>query len=209
MSYFEHYTTTLHARVRSVVATDAKGGTLPIQNALDTWRQQSEASQRQGNVHYFIGNGASATMASHMALDCSKNAGIRALAFNDAASLTAIGNDLGFEQCFAAPLRWHGRPGDLLIAISSSGASPNILAGIKAAAEAGLGIVTLTGIREENPARRMGNLNFYVPAQTYGMVECIHQILLHCWLDAYMGLREWDGVKSVGVPSGGGGPQKS
>jgi D-sedoheptulose 7-phosphate isomerase len=192
MSYFEDYSKTLFERLRSVVATDGGGKTLAIQAALDSWRGLTVAARGQDKVHYFIGNGASATMASHMALDCAKNAGIRALAFNDAASLTALGNDLGFEQSFAAPLRWHARPGDLLIAISSSGRSPNILAALAAARDQGCRIVTLTGMSGENPGRRGGDLNFYVPGKTYGCVESLHQVLLHCWLDQCMGLKEWE-----------------
>jgi D-sedoheptulose 7-phosphate isomerase len=191
MSYFEKYSATLFDRLRSVVATDAGGQTLPIQAALDSWRTLTLAAKGLDRVHYFIGNGASATMASHLALDCAKNAGIRSLAFNDPASLTALGNDLGYDQVFAAPLRWHARPGDLLIAISSSGRSPSILEGIGAAREKGCAIVTLTGMREDNPGRRGGDLNFYVPGKTYGCVECLHQVLLHCWLDECMGLKEW------------------
>jgi len=192
MSYFEDYSKTLFDRLSSVVVTDATGRVMAIQAALDSWVALTSALRRQDKVHYFIGNGASATMASHLALDCSKNGGIRALAFNDAASLTGVGNDLGVVETFAAPLRWHARRGDLLIAISSSGRSPNILAGIAAAREKGCSIVTLTGMSEDNPGRRAGDLNFYIPGKTYGCVECLHHILLHCWLDQCMGLKEWE-----------------
>ena len=209
MNYFENYSATLLSRLRSVAATNRNREYLGVDEAIRQWSRMTVSVQQRGGSHFLIGNGASATMASHLALDAAKNAGLRALAFNDAASLTALGNDIGFEQCFAAPLRWHGRRGDLLIAISSSGSSPNIVAGITTAAEAGLGIVTLTGLQDDNPARRMGDLNFYVPAKTYGMVECIHQILLHCWLDGLLGLREWDGAKPTDLPGDDGGPLKS
>jgi D-sedoheptulose 7-phosphate isomerase len=192
MSYFEKYSTTLFDRLRSVAVTDKKGAVLGVQKALDSWRRMTGAAQRGGKVHYFIGNGASATMASHMALDCSKNAGIPALAFNDPAALTALGNDLGFERTFSEPLGWHAKRGDVLVAISSSGRSPNILAGISEARKIGCRVVTLTGMGADNPARRAGDLNFYVPGKTYGCVECLHQIILHCWLDQCMGLKEWE-----------------
>ena len=191
MSFFEDYSRALFDRLRSTVATDAQGAILPVQGALDAWRGLTEAAKKAGRVHFFIGNGASATMASHMALDAAKNAGVPALAFNDLASLTALGNDVGYEQVFAQPLRWHARPGDVLVAISSSGRSPNIVAGVAAARELGCRIVTLTGMGPDNPVRRAGDVNFFVPGRTYGCVECLHQILLHCWLDECMGHREW------------------
>ncbi len=192
MSSFDDAAAILHERLKATVATGPAGGTLPMQSALDAWRTITEAAKRQDKVHYFVGNGASATMASHMALDCSKNAGIRGLAFNDPAYLTAIGNDLGYDQSFAAPLRWHARAGDVLVAISSSGRSPNVIAAIAAAREKGCSIVTLTGLGADNPARRLGDLNFYVPGKTYGCVESLHQVILHCWLDQCMGLSEGD-----------------
>jgi D-sedoheptulose 7-phosphate isomerase len=187
MHYFDRYRQMMRACLDAVEATTRSGRNLGPAAGFDRWLRLSRKVQRAGGAHYFIGNGASATMASHMALDCAKNAGLRASAFNDTASLTALGNDLGYDHVFAAPLRWHGQKGDLLVAISSSGRSPNILAGIAAARERGLAVVTLTGMRPDNPARGLGDVNFYVPARTYGAVECTHQVLLHCWLDDFMG----------------------
>lgn len=156
------------------------------------WRDLTLSTRAAGHGHFFIGNGASASMASHMALDCAKNAGLRALAFNDSASLTALGNDLGYEQVFAAPLRWYGQAGDVLIAISSSGRSPSILAAISVARERGLHVITLTGMRADNPARQLGDVNFFVPGRTYGVVECSHHVIMHCWLDDFLGVAEWN-----------------
>ena len=86
----------------------------------------------------FVGNGGSAGIASHLAIDFSKNGGMRAMAFNDPSALTCLGNDLGYENVFAKQIEFHGRAGDLLIAISSSGRSPNILNAVKAARAAQL-----------------------------------------------------------------------
>jgi D-sedoheptulose 7-phosphate isomerase len=189
--YFDRYRETLAARLAAVSATTREGQDIGAPAGFDRWRALTQGVHAAGRGHFFIGNGASATMASHLALDCAKNAGLRALAFNDSASLTALGNDLGYDQTFAAPLRWHGQAGDLLIAITSSGRSPNILAAIPVARERGMHVITLTGLHADNPARRLGNVNFFVPGHTYGVVECLHQVLLHCWLDDYMGLADW------------------
>lgn len=190
-SYFDRYRTTLGDLLGRTRVTLGPDRAVAAAEGFARWIELTKATRDAGGVHYFAGNGASATMASHMSLDAVKNGGLRAMAFNDIASLTAIGNDLGYDQTFAAPIRWHGKKEDLLIAISSSGRSPNILAAIAAAREQGLAVVTLTGIHEDNPARQAGDVNFYVPGRTYGAVECLHQILLHCWLDDYMGLTEW------------------
>jgi hypothetical protein len=87
---------------------------------------------RLGNKLIFVGNGGSASIASHMATDYSKNDGIRSLALNDSSMLTCLGNDLGYEQVFAKQIELHARAKIFLIAISSSGRSPNILYAVKA-----------------------------------------------------------------------------
>ena len=70
----------------------------------------------------FIGNGGSASIASHLAIDFQKNGALPTLVFNDAAALTCLGNDLGFTEVFSSPLSVHTRPGDILFAVSSSAA---------------------------------------------------------------------------------------
>jgi len=142
----------------------------------------------RGQRIYFIGNGASAMMASHFAADACKNAGLSAIAFNDASLLTAIGNDAAFEEIFALPLRQLARPGDLLVAISSSGNSPNVVRALDQMRTLPAQIVTLSGKRPDNRARTRGDLNFYVAADRYGWVECAHQLILHYWLDQYLNL---------------------
>ena len=135
-------------------------------------------------------------MASHMALDWSKRGGVRSLAFNDMAFLTALGNDLGYDEVFAQPVEWFGEEGDLLATISSSGNSPSVVKAIAAARKRGIKVVTFSGMNPDNKSRLAGDLNFYVPAWTYGIVECGHQILLHAWLDRYSNEREWERTSS-------------
>jgi D-sedoheptulose 7-phosphate isomerase len=140
-----------------------------------------------GNTIIFIGNGGSAGMASHLAIDFSKNGGLRSLAFNDASALTCLGNDLGYENVFAKQLEFHARAGDLLIAISSSGQSANILAAVESARRAKAGVITFSGFGRDNKLRRTGDLNFYVRSCEYGFVEVAHLSLCHAILDLDMG----------------------
>ena len=123
-------------------------------------RKAAHEAHDAGNKIIFIGNGGSAGIASHLAIDFSKNGGLRALAFNDPSALTCLGNDLGYENVFAKQLEFHARPGDLLIAISSSGTSPNILGAVKAARARDCKVVTFSGFTEDNDLRRTGDSIF-------------------------------------------------
>ncbi len=135
------------------------------------------------NKLIFIGNGASASISSHMATDFSKNAEIRAIAFNDSALLTSMSNDFGYKYVFEKPISMFADSGDILFAISSSGNSENILTAVQCAKSKGCSVVTLSGFKNDNSLSSMGDLNFYVPAQSYGPIEVIHHSICHCILD--------------------------
>ncbi len=122
-------------------------------------------------------------MASHFCADITKNCGIRANVFTDAALITALGNDNGFENTFAVALDRCAMSGDMLVAISSSGDSPNIVAACKEAARLGVNVVTVTGKKPDNRVRRLGSLNFYVPAESFSLAESAHAVILHHWTD--------------------------
>ena len=115
--------------------------------------------------------------------------GLRSLAFTDASALTCLGNDLGYENVFAKQIDFHARRGDLVIATSSSGNSPNILNGVSAARDRGCHVVTFSGFKDDNKLRRLGDVNFYVSSLQYGFVEIAHLSLCHAILDIDMG---WD-----------------
>jgi len=141
-----------------------------------------EATERGGKL-MFIGNGGSAGIASHMAIDFSKNGGMAAMCFNDAAALTCLGNDFGYEEVFAKQLEFHARRGDVLFAISSSGSSPNILRAVEVAREIGCRVITVSGFRADNPLRTLGEVNFHVGVSEYGIVEVAHTALIHAVVD--------------------------
>ncbi len=136
-----------------------------------------------GHKLMFIGNGASAAISSHMSTDFWKNGGIRAVAFNDSSLLTCLGNDYGYKYVFEKSLEMFADEGDVLLAISSSGKSENILRGVSSAKSRECKVITLSGFKKSNPLSLMGDLNFYVPAESYGPVEIIHHSICHCILD--------------------------
>ena len=125
-SRLDAYLETLAGHVRNTEVTDRSGRTLTLDHAIDWMRKAAHETHDAGNKIVFVGNGGSSSIASHLAIDFSKN-GMRAQAFNDAAARTCLGNDLGFENVFAKQIDLHARPGDLMVFISSSGKFPTSL----------------------------------------------------------------------------------
>jgi D-sedoheptulose 7-phosphate isomerase len=191
-SFYHQFLDSLRAVLEGTEFYDLQGGRIEAGPGLERLTALSRGVQQTGATQYLVGNGASAAFASHMALDWTKNGKVRSLAANDAVWHTALANDRGGEEVFAAFLEIHARAGDLLITISSSGNSANIIKAIVKARALGLTVVTLSGLRPDNQSRALGDLNLYSPAKTYGMVECAHQVLLHVWLDHFMNVAEWN-----------------
>jgi D-sedoheptulose 7-phosphate isomerase len=185
----EVYFSTLGALGGNVRATDAVGRNLSSGEAIGQFLALAERTKRERARVLFIGNGGSAGISSHMATDWMRNGGFYAVSFNDGATLTCLSNDFGYEQVFAKQIEMHGRPGDLLVAISSSGNSVNILNGVAAARDTGASVVTLSGFSPDNKLRRLGDINLYVPSPSYGFVEISHLTICHAVLDISIGWR--------------------
>jgi D-sedoheptulose 7-phosphate isomerase len=186
METWDDYVAAIGSGLSRIVVTDKEGRALEAAEGFRRWVDLTNAVQRQGQNIFLVGNGASAAMASHFAADACKNAGLRTQAFNDGPLLTCTGNDLGFDQVFALPLSRFARLGDMLITISSSGASPNIVRVLERAREMKLSVVTLSGKRSDNPSRSLGDINIYMPSDRYGWIESGHHVVLHYWLDQYL-----------------------
>lgn len=166
-----------------LVCTDRAGERRSPDAAFAEWKRRAEACRTARRAIYLIGNGASASMASHFAADLAKNAHLHTEVFSDLSLVTAIANDMGYEQVFSEPLSRRAVAGDMLVAISSSGRSPNVLKAVAVARMLQLTVVTLSGMAEQNPLRAAGDLNFYVPARSYGHAETCHFSILHHWMD--------------------------
>lgn len=142
---------------------------------------------------YFFGNGASAAFANHMALDFSKNGKISARSLSDSALLTALSNDYSYEKAMLEYLKIEGATKyDLVITISSSGNSPNVINVLDYCKENNIKSLALSGLKQDNKSISLADYSIYVPMKTYGIVECIHQIFLHLILDESMDVFEWD-----------------
>lgn len=150
-----------------------------------------EASEN-GKKIIIVGNGASAAIASHFSVDITKNAAIRCVNFNESDLITCFSNDYGYEHWVEKAIEFYGDEGDVLIAISSSGKSKNILNGCKAARNRRFSsIITFSGFNGDNPLRKLGDINLWVDSKAYNFVENIHQVWLLAVVDLIIGKREY------------------
>lgn len=177
--YFED----LAAVTRAVEATLANHRPVGLSQGLEEAIRIITSRTAAGRKVIFIGNGGSAAIASHQAVDYWKNGGMRAMAFNDSSLLTCISNDYGYQHVFEKPIEQFAASGDVLIAISSSGKSENILLGCRAALAHGCDLITMSGFKPDNPLRSMGQVNFFAASSSYGHVEITHLALCHCIVD--------------------------
>ena len=156
-------------------------------SAVDLIKTVSKA----GNKLMIAGNGGSAAMASHVSVDFTKVAGIRAINFNEADLITCFSNDYGYEKVFEKAIEFYGDKGDLLILISSSGSSENVVNAAQLANELGISTITFTGFKNGNPLRKLGDINFWVDCKSYNIVEMTHHIWLLSIVDYIVGKIEY------------------
>ena len=167
----------------SIQATDGNSSVVDLEKGTEQAVQMildAEASSRKVMI---TGNGGSATIASHVHADLYKGVGVKSLVFTEQALLTALANDDGYGSVYEGPVRQWSQTGDLLITVSSSGGSENILRAATSAKELGCRVITLTGFKPDNPSRKLGDLNFYVDSSEYGFVETAHAALTHYLTD--------------------------
>jgi D-sedoheptulose 7-phosphate isomerase len=131
-------------------------------------------------------------MASHVSVDLTKNAGVRCINFNEADLITCFANDYGFEHWVEEAVGFYGDEGDVLIVMSSSGNSENMLNGCQAARSKKFStVITFSGFNADNPLRQLGDINLWVDSKAYNFVENIHQVWLLAIVDLIIGSREY------------------
>jgi D-sedoheptulose 7-phosphate isomerase len=176
LAYFQKYTDELNAALRAIDHTE-------IENAIRLIRQ----AQINKNTVFIIGNGGSASTASHWATDLGKGLhhrgvlGVKALSLSDnVAWISAAGNDIDFDSIYSDQLRAHAKPGDLLISISASGQSKNILKAIRQAKRMGVETLSETGFNGGS-AKILSDHCIHIPTKhgRYGVVEDVQLIINH------------------------------
>lgn len=198
--FSKNYLTSFDAAIKNIAATDAAGNKMDYAIAIEKIVELLINVQKQNKKVMMIGNGGSAGICSHMAVDYWKNGKMRATAFNDSSLLTCLSNDIGFEEVFSKPIEMFADADDVTFCISSSGKSKNILNGAAASKNKKCSTVTFSGFEENNPLRKMGDFNFYVPAFSYGFVEIIHNLIIHHILDQKMYVNDRIDVFNKNLP---------
>ena len=147
--------------------------------------------KNDGNKIIIAGDGGSAAMASHVAVDFTKQGGIRTINFNEPDLITCFANDYGFENWVAKAIEFYGDGGDTVILISSSGSSKNMVKAAQTAKKMGMSVITFTGFSSDNPLKQEGVLNFWLDSKAYNIVENTHQIWLLMVCDLIIGEAEY------------------
>ena len=148
--------------------------------------------QKSKNKIMIFGNGGSAAIASHVSVDLTKNANIRCTNYNEADLITCFANDYGYERWIEKAIDFYADQNDVLILISSSGKSKNMINACKSARNKKISkIITFTGHDKDNPLSKLGDINFWINSKAYNFVENTHQIWLLAICDLIIGKREY------------------
>jgi len=181
---FSKYAQELCRLLSLIEVTSDSGEEMSLEDGMNRTTSTILATKSERRKIIVIGNGGSAAIASHMQNDLCKAVAVRSLVFNEAPLLSALSNDLSYRVAFEVLVDLWAEKGDVLIAISSSGQSQNILRAADAARNKGCFVITLSGFKSSNPLRHKGQINFYVPLENYGFVELGHSVLTHYMSDA-------------------------
>lgn len=130
------------------------------------------------NKLIFVGNGASNTIANHAALDYMSQMGKQTVSVNDPAVLTAFSNDFGYENVFERYIKINYRKGDILVCVSSSGNSENVIRAASYVMGEGGFVVAFTGFDKDNKLSKIATMNFWVDSKNYNVVESVHNLWL-------------------------------
>ena len=170
---------------RQALATDG------IQDKLVAFHDLAvQVRERKGKL-MFAGNGASASIASHGAVDFTKQGRTRAVDFNEPNLITCLSNDFGYENFMAKAVEFYADDGDVLVLISVSGKSPNALAAARYAKSRGIPVVSFTGSAPDNPLRALSDIDFWLGSRAYNVVEGIHMVWLTTVVDMLVGRAEY------------------
>ncbi len=140
--------------------------------------------KQEGKV-YIVGNGGSSSIASHVSVDFAKVARVNSSTFNNANLITCFANDYGYENWVVEAIKAYLNKNDMMILISSSGTSKNIVNAAKYCKKNSIQLITLSGFKKNNPLSKCGNVNFHINSNQYNFIEMSHHIILVYLVDIF------------------------
>ena len=158
-----------------------------LYETLDEFKSMALEVKATDSKLIFAGNGASAAISAHAAVDFTKQAKIRGITFNEADLITCFSNDYGYENWMSEAIKAYSKNSDAIVLTSVSGESPSIVNAATTAKSLGLKVVTFTGRDSDNALKSHGDINFWVDSHAYNIVECIHMIWVTTVIDAIVG----------------------
>ena len=159
-------------------------------NIVKTKNLFERCAKRKGKVVFF-GNGGSAAIASHLSVDLNKNAKIPSISFNDPGIITCYANDFGYKNWISKTIELSLTKKDVVVLISSSGKSLNIINAAKYAKKKKIQTITLSGMNKKNNLKKMGLINFWVNSKSYNIIETAHQFFIMAVIDLIIGKAEY------------------
>lgn len=171
----EHFATV----IENTCVTTKSYDVISIDSGMQAIISVLDQCRNQFGFVYIVGNGGSAAIASHAAIDFINMDKMRAVSMLDPAVTTCISNDYGYEYVYSKQLAQFIKKEDVLIAISSSGKSRNIINAVNTSESIGAKTITLSGFSENNPLRQAGDYNIWLNSTNYGQVEIGHAFVLH------------------------------
>ncbi len=171
---FNNYINSINASLKNISNNDL----------IETIKMIKNTNKKKGKV-YIIGNGGSASIASHVSVDLSKVSRIQSATFNNSNLITCFANDYGYDNWVTEAIKAYTTKKDLFILISSSGTSKNIINAAKYCKKNSLDLITFSGFNKNNPLSKLGKINFHINSKKYNFIEMSHHIILVYFVDYF------------------------
>ena len=163
-----------------------------VYTLLNDFKAIAQKVKKNDSKLIFAGNGASAAISAHAAVDFTKQAKVRGITFNEADLITCYGNDYGYENWMSEAIKSYHKKNDAVVLTSVSGESPSTVNAAKTAKDLGLKVITFSGKSSKNKLKSIGDINFWVDSNAYNIVECIHMIWVTTVIDSIVGKAEYE-----------------
>ena len=173
-SYFKNYSKSIYDLLENV-------DTNLLEKSVDLIKLIIEKNKKI----YIIGNGGSSSIASHVSVDFAKVAKVNSSTFNNSNLITCFANDYDYENWVREAIKTYCDKDDLIILISSSGTSKNIVNAAHFCKDQNINLITLSGFKKDNPLTLLGNINYHISSDDYNFIEMSHHIILVSIVDIF------------------------